>query len=144
MSTPIKPRRTGGRKPRVTIGAGSLERLEGLADGAMARHPDLADRLLEELGRAKIVPDAKLPDDVVAMHRHVTYRDESTGQDKTVTLVYPEEADISRGYVSVLTPIGIALLGLAEEATFPWETRDGTRRVLTVVSVAPTHEISGA
>lgn len=144
MSTLTKPRRTGGRKPRVTIGAGSLEHLEGLADGALARQPDLADRLLDELGRAKIVPDAKLPGNVVAMHRPVTYRDESTGQNKTVTLVYPEEADIAHGHVSVLTPIGIALLGLAEEATFHWETRDGIKRVLTVVSVAPAHETSGA
>ncbi|MEC7761696.1 MAG: nucleoside diphosphate kinase regulator [Pseudomonadota bacterium] len=140
MSTLTKPRHTGGRKPRVTIGAGSLEHLEGLSDGAMASQPKLADLLLEELGRAKIVPDTNLPDDVVAMHRPVTYRDESTGRDKTVTLVYPEEADIARGHVSVLTPIRIALLGLAEKATFPWETRDGTKRMLSVVSVARVDE----
>lgn len=126
--------------PRVTISAGSLDHLEGLADGALSRQPDLADRLLDELGRAKIVPDAKLPDNVVAMNRPVTYRDESTGRDKTVTLVYPEDADIACGRISILTPIGIALLGLAEGASFPWETRDGAKRVLTVVSVARAHE----
>lgn len=140
MSAQPKTRRIGGRKPRVVISAASLEHLEGLAEGAMARQPDLANRLLDELARARIVSDAKLPDDVVAMGRSVTYRDESTDQEKTVTPVYPEEADIAQGRMSVFTPIGIALLGLAEGASFQWEARDGALRQLTVVAVARTLE----
>lgn len=137
MTTTTTPRRRGGRKPRVVISADSLDHLEGLAEGAMSRQPALADRLLDELGRARIVPEAKLPADVVAMGRAVTYRDETTGQEKTVTPVYPEEADIAQGRISVLTPIGIALLGLAEGAAFSWEARDGSARTLTVVRVEP-------
>ena len=65
----------------------------------------------------------------------VTYRDESTRQERTVTLVYPEEADIAKMRVSVMTPIGVALLGLAEGASFYWDTRENQRRLLTVLSV---------
>ncbi|NKX75602.1 nucleoside diphosphate kinase regulator [Tritonibacter mobilis] len=124
------------RRPRVVIGADCLGRLEALAEGAIQRNPDLADRLLDEIGRARIVPAAKLPQNVVAIGRAVTYRDETTGQDKTVIPVYPEEADIARGRISILTPIGVALIGLAEGASLHWDTRDGERRILTVLHVA--------
>ncbi|MEC7257437.1 MAG: GreA/GreB family elongation factor, partial [Pseudomonadota bacterium] len=93
-----------GRRPRVVINAESLDRLEALAEGAIQRNPDLADRLLGEIGRARIVPAAKLPPNVVAIGRAVTYRDESTGQEKTVTPVFPEDADIASGRISILTP----------------------------------------
>ena len=119
------------RRPRVVIGADCLGRLEALAEGAIQRNPDLADRLLEEIGRARIVAEAKVPQNVVAIGRAVTYRDETTGQD------YPEEADIARGRISILTPIGVALIGLAEGASLYWDTRDGERRVLTVLDVVP-------
>lgn len=125
-----------GRRPKVVIGADCLGRLEALVESAIQRNPDLADRLLGEIGRARIVPAAKLPQNVVAIGRAVTYRDESTGQEKTVTPVYPEDADIARGRISILTPIGVALIGLAEGASLHWDTRDGERRVLTVLHVA--------
>ena len=127
---------TGGRRPKVVISADCLDRLEALAEGAIQRNSDLADRLLGEIGRARVVSAAKLPPNVVAIGRAVTYRDESTGQEKTVTPVYPEDADIARGRISILTPIGVALIGLAEGASLHWDTRDGKRRVLTVLHVA--------
>ncbi|WP_163850792.1 nucleoside diphosphate kinase regulator [Pseudooceanicola aestuarii] len=126
-----------GRRPKVVIGADSLDRLEALAEGAIQRNPDLADRLVGEIGRARIVPAAKLPPDVVATGQAVTYRDEATGQEKTVTPVFPEDADIAQGQISILTPIGVALIGLAEGASLPRETRDGQRRMLTVMHVGP-------
>ena len=67
----------------------------------------------------------------------MTYRDETTGREQTVTLVFPGEADIALGRVSVLTPIGVALLGLAEGASSSWDTLQGETRRLTVVRVAP-------
>ena len=124
------------RRPRISIAAECLDRLEALAEGAMRRDPHLADRLLGEIGRARIVPMAKLPANVVAIGRAVTYRDETTGQEKTVIPVFPEDADIANGRISILTPIGVALIGLAEGASLDWETRDGQSRVLTVLRVA--------
>ncbi|WP_299822095.1 nucleoside diphosphate kinase regulator [uncultured Jannaschia sp.] len=135
--------RGAGRRPRVVIDADRLSRLEALAEGAMQRDPKLADRLLEELGRARIVPAAKLPPDVVAVGRPVTYRDETTGAEKTVTPVWPEEADIAQGRISVMTPIGVALIGLAEGASLHWDRRDGERRILTIVRVASHDAIEG-
>jgi regulator of nucleoside diphosphate kinase len=129
------PKKQAKRNPKVVINANDLAHLEGLADGMMRRNPALADRLFEEIGRARIVAAAKMPKDVVTMGSTVTYRDETTGQEKSVTLVYPENADISQLRVSVMTPIGVALLGLATGASFYWDTRDDQRRMLTVIRV---------
>ena len=58
--------------------------------------------------------------------------------EQTVTLVLPQQADIAQGRASILTPIGVALIGLKEGSSFSWETRDGQTRRLTVVRVSPT------
>lgn len=123
------------RAPKLVINEDELTHIEALAEGGYQRNPVLADRLLDELGRARIVPADKMPSDVVSIGSSVVYRDETTGQEKTVTLVYPENADISRNRVSLMTPIGVSLLGLAEGAAFYWDTRDDQRRMLTVISV---------
>ena len=133
LTQTAKPRRA--RSPRIVINADDLAHIEALAEGAMQRNPALADRLLDELGRARIVAPAKMPANVVSIGSTVTYRDESTGLEKTVTLVFPEDADITRQRVSVMTPIGVALLGLAEGAEFYWDTRDNQRRMLSVTKV---------
>jgi regulator of nucleoside diphosphate kinase len=128
-------KRPAKRDPKVVINADDLAHLEGLADGMMKNHPALADRLFEEIGRARIVTPAKMPKNVVTMGSTVTYRDEATGQEKSVSLVYPEEADITQLRVSVMTPIGVALLGLSEGARFYWDTRANQRRMLTILEV---------
>lgn len=128
----IKPSK---RSPKIVINADDLAHLEGLADGMTRRNPALADRLFEEISRARIVAPAKMPANVVTMGSTVTYRDETTSQEKSVILVYPENADIAQARVSVITPIGVALLGLAEGASFHWDTRDNERRTLTVIAV---------
>ncbi|WP_411352317.1 nucleoside diphosphate kinase regulator [Leisingera aquaemixtae] len=131
------------RRPKLIIADDCADKLEMLAEGAIRRNPELADRLLGELGRARIVPRAKLPANVVSIGREVTYRDEATGQEKTVTPVYPEAADIAQGRISILTPIGVALIGLAEGASLHWHTRDGEKRVLTVLRVASQYVAEG-
>lgn len=136
MSTSLQAtKKQTKRSPKIVINADDLEHLEGLADGMMRRQPALADRLFDEIARARIVASSKMPKNVVSMGSRVTYRDEATGQEKSVTLVYPEEADIARLRVSVTTPIGVALLGLAEGASFHWETRGNQRRMLTIIQV---------
>lgn len=136
MSTPLQaPKKPTKRTPKIVINADELAHLESLADGMLRRQPALADRLFDEIGRARVVAASKMPKNVVSMGSTVTYRDETTGQEKSVTLVYPEEADITRLRVSVLTPIGVALLGLAEGASFYWDTRENQRRMLTIITV---------
>lgn len=128
---------TRRRAPRVTIDQSHLADLESLAEGAMDRSPQVADKLFEELSRARIVDSGKLPANVVTIGNTVTYRDETTGAERTVTLVYPREADISQNRVSVVTPIGVALLGLTEGASFSWEARNNVTHQFTIVRVEP-------
>lgn len=128
-------KRGGARAPKIVINADHLAHIEALAEGAMQRNPDLADRLFDEISRARIVARAKMPANVVSIGSTVTYRDETTGLEKSVTLTFPENADISCQRVSLMTPIGVALLGLAEGAEFFWDTRDDQRRTLTVIRV---------
>ena len=125
------------RHPQITIAQETVDHLEALVEGASARMPALAERLLEELSRARILPAARIPADVVGIGSRVTWRDETTGQEQTATLVWPEEADIDAGRASVLTPIGVALIGLKAGARFQWETRSGEHRDLTVLAVGP-------
>jgi regulator of nucleoside diphosphate kinase len=135
-TSPLPSVKPSKRNPKIVINADDLAHLESLGDGMTRRNPALADRFFEEIARARIVPPSKMPTDVISMGSSVTYRDESTGQEKSIILVYPEDADIAQMRVSVMTPIGVALLGLAEGASFYWDTRDDQRRTLTVISVA--------
>ncbi|MFX0547143.1 nucleoside diphosphate kinase regulator [Roseovarius sp. S1116L3] len=123
------------RQPRIVLNAEDLPRIEALAEGAIVRNPALADRMFDEINRAQIVPASEMPGDVIGIGSTATYRDETTGQEKAFTLVYPEDANIALDRVSVLTPIGVALLGLAEGAAFHWDTRANQRRTLTVIRV---------
>lgn len=68
--------------------------------------PDLAAELAEEIGRALVLARGKHPQHIVCMNSEVEFRDDTTGRVQTVTLVYPEDADISHRKVSVLTPVG--------------------------------------
>lgn len=122
-------------RPPVTIASDKLDRLERLAEGAMARNPDLADRLLTELARARVLAPERMPEDVAGIGSAVTFRDETTGREQTVVLAWPEDADIAAGRASVLTPIGVALIGLRAGARFTWETRVGETRELAVLTV---------
>ena len=91
--------------------------------------------LQSELARAIVVSDEAVPPDVVTMHSCVTYIDEATGVRREVTLVYPPEADGAQGRVSVLAPVGTALLGLSAGQSIDWPFPDGRRRRLTVHGV---------
>jgi regulator of nucleoside diphosphate kinase len=136
MTLTIQSASVSRKTAAITLDAAQADQLEALAAGALRRSPALADKLLGEIARARIVETERLPRDVVALGREVTYRDETTGREQTVTLVLPQQADIAQGRASILTPIGVALIGLREGSSFSWETRDGQTRRLTVVQVS--------
>mgnify|MGYP000471004531 CR=1 FL=1 len=121
--------------PRVTLTALDHERLSGLARAALRTMPDVAANLADELDRADVLPKGRQPIDVVSMGYEVEFRDESTGRTQKVTLVYPSEADIEQGKISVLTPVGTALIGLSTGTSITWETRTGQLKRLTVLAV---------
>lgn len=122
-------------KPRIILSSEDYERLSALAHAARKRMPDLADELANEVGRARVLAKGKHPLHIVCMNSEVEFRDDTTGKVQTVTLVYPETADISKRKVSVLTPVGTALIGVRAGHSIAWETPMGELRHLTVLSV---------
>lgn len=127
--------RTHVLRPQITIGDADYRKLVSLAMAVPAAADD-GDDLFSELERARVVTQAKLARDVVRMGSSVTFRAD-TGTERAVTLVYPADADISAGKISVLTPIGTALIGLRVGQSITWTARDGQRHVLTLLSAAP-------
>ena len=122
-------------KPIATLSAEDYERLSALANAARKRMPDLADELADEIGRAHVLAKGEHPQHSVCMNSEVEFRDDTTGRAQRVTLVYPDEADISHRKISVLTPVGTALIGLRTGHSITWETPNGEVRQLTVISV---------
>lgn len=122
------------RKPNIKISKTDHQRLLTLANGAVDRLPEVSNELLNELDRARVVEDGGVPADTVQMGSTVTFKPD-TGEAKTVSLVFPGEADISQGKISILTPIGTALLGLSTGQAISWTARDGRTHELSVLEV---------
>lgn len=118
------------KSPAITVSTTDYERLLRLIDqqtsGPLAA---LADALDDELSRAAVVDDDAVPPDIVRMHSTCVFRFDDTLEEREITLVYPIEADLEKGRVSVLAPIGTALLGLPKGKSITWPTPKGPRRV---------------
>ena len=121
-------------KPSIVVSDHDHARLTGLASGALDRVPDIAEELQSEMDRAQVVRAGAVPTDVVQMGSTVEFRSDS-GQRRRVTLVFPRDADISASRISILTPIGTALIGLSPGQSIQWTGRDGRKHELTVLEV---------
>lgn len=119
-------------KPEIFITESDRKTLQQLAFAALSV-PDVADELLNELDRAKTTDEEKA-NQYIGIGSKATFTT-SSGDEKTVELVMPADADISVGKISILTPIGVALLGLAEGQSINWTARDGRTGTLTVRKV---------
>jgi regulator of nucleoside diphosphate kinase len=122
-------------RPPIAIDANHFARLSALSSLTNGPMTEVCEYLREELDRAHVLPTEKLRPDIVSIGSEVEFRDEHTGKSQVVTLVYPLDADITRRRVSVLTPVGAALLGLSVNQTISFHTRTGERRELTVLKV---------
>lgn len=98
--------------------------------------------LAGELRRALVLPRAQVPRDVVTMHSTVRLRDLETGEDATYTLAYPHEADIESNRLSVLAPVGTALLGYRVGDVVEWPVPAGVARFRIEEVVPPSTERS--
>ena len=122
------------RPPAITIARSEHARLSNLADLLAERDPHAAEQLAAELDRARIVDDARMARGVIRMGSIAEFRiDDEAPQ--TAELVFPKDADISRQRISVLTPVGAALLGLSAGQSIAWAARDGRVRRLSIVAV---------
>ena len=117
--------------PPITITSADMRRLNVLALSDAAP----AESLAREIDRANIVPVHQAMPELVRMGSLVKYRENTTGQLREVTLVYPREADGEANRVSVLTPFGAALIGLSVGQTMEFETPHGEKLSLTVLQV---------
>lgn len=123
------------RRPAVHLIDTEADTLTNLAISVEERLPQVSELLLDEIARATVHKAARIPSDVVTMHATVEFIDEASGAARTVQLVYPKNADISAGRISILTPIGAGLIGLREGQSIQWPDRDGHQRKLTIVKV---------
>ena len=123
--------------PPLVIAAEDYGRLAFIATASMMgrRQPPAGAVLADELVRASVVPAADVPPSVVTMGSTVEFRDEVNPRTSQATLVYPGEEDTDIGLVSVLTPIGAALIGLSEGQSIRWRSALGHWRDLTVLRV---------
>jgi regulator of nucleoside diphosphate kinase len=123
--------------PPVTISVNDYDRLAWVATAGVHSRRDLeaAGLLADELMRATVVAAQAIPPSVATMHSRVEFRDEVTGAVRRVTLVYPGEEDPATGLHSVLTPVGAALIGLAEGQSIRWRAPKGGWRSLTLLRV---------
>lgn len=121
-------------RPPIVISDADKGQLSKIARAAANRLPDIAEELMFELERAEICDSRHVPLGVVRMHSRVRFLTDR-GSAHSLTLVYPEEADIIRDRLSILSPIGTALIGLAEGQVMRWTDRAGQSRWLRVVEV---------
>ena len=120
--------------PQIIVSDADYERLTDLATASMQRLPDVARELLAEMDRAKVVDAGAVPADVVRMGSTVTFKSDD-GQTRRMTLVYPADESLDQHRISVMTPIGAALIGLHVGQSISWTARDGRRHDLTVLKV---------
>ncbi|MGI6355359.1 MAG: nucleoside diphosphate kinase regulator [Lentisphaerae bacterium] len=120
------------KKRKIYITSFDKDRLEELVavagDFGEHRRSDL-EILYQELQRAMTVEAKKIPADVVTMNSKVLLRDTTSGREMTYSLVFPREANIDTGAISVLAPIGTAILGYREGDIVEWEVPSGKRTI---------------
>jgi regulator of nucleoside diphosphate kinase len=120
-------------------------RLEALIDEAeeFGGHDrkDL-EALMEELAHAEVVSSEDIPPDVVTMNSKVVLRDVDTSEEMTFTLVFPEDADVDTGSISILAPVGTAILGYRKGDVIEWPVPSGMRRI-TIEEILYQPEAAG-
>lgn len=122
------------RLPAITLARSDHERLANLADALADRDSVAVDQLAAELERARVVADDRLAQGTVRMGAVVRFSLDGA-EPRTVRLVYPGEADIEQGRISVLTPVGAALIGLAAGQSIDWTGQDNRSHRLQVLEV---------
>jgi len=118
--------------------ADTLTRL--VESAAWSRDSRSAELLDEELGRARVVADDALPASSVALDSRVRFQDLQTGEQREITLVLPWKVDSAQGRISVLSPVGSALIGLSVGDDIDWPLPSGRLRQIRVLAVSERTE----
>jgi|SRR5215204_7796879 len=131
--------------PPLVISARDREPLVSVAKSALSsdRAAPTASNLLSEVARATVCAEDAVPRNVVVMGSEVEVHDDVRKTHARVRLVFPDEVALAADAVSVLTPLGVALIGLSEGASIEWCTATGDLSRITVVRVLPRREQVG-
>ena len=130
-------------RPTIIINELDAERIDRLLEKAEFASLPVADALNEELDRAQMCTPETMPHDVVTMNSQVKFRNLTTGEELTRTLVYPAQMTDSSTQLSVLAPVGAALLGLRTGDTIHWELPGGASTHLEVLELLYQPEAAG-
>lgn len=129
--------------PPIVVSSLDLERIEALLEAPAHRHFPGASALRAEIARASIVEPQQMPADVVTMNSTARIVDEHNREEYELTLVYPREADGDPGKVSVLAPVGSAILGLRVGDSIRWPMPGGREAALRIASISYQPEAAG-
>ncbi len=119
------------KQKNILITKQDMEDLRQILDPArrpLSKDPQLLETLEQELDRAQIVSPSQVPEDLVTMNSQVRLKDLDTGIDAIYVLVFPRNADFAQGRISVLAPIGTAILGYRVGDVIKWRVPGGKRR----------------
>ncbi len=129
--------------PPIIVSSHDIRRLEALLASPLAAGSVVAAQLEQELTRAEVREPAAMPADVVTMNSEVECLDAASGVSRRLRLVYPVDADVDAGRVSVLAPVGAALLGLSAGQSIDWPLPGGKTSRLQVQRVVEQPEAAG-
>jgi regulator of nucleoside diphosphate kinase len=130
-------------KPKITISSLDAVRLEMLIDSLDDKHFPNKDDLLDEIERANIVAPEEIPANVVTMNSTIVFTIESTEKEFSLTLVYPKDSDGGKDRISILAPVGSALLGLSEGDQISWPKPGGDQMLVRIKKIIYQPERSG-
>ncbi|KFE64356.1 nucleoside diphosphate kinase regulator [Hyalangium minutum] len=145
MNSPAKiDARFTSTSPALRITAEDMAKLRTVVERYLeGSRASAAEQLELELDRAVVVSQREIPPDVVTMRSRILFEDVETGRRREATLVYPEEADMEQSRVSILAPVGLALLGLRVDDTIEWPLPQARRARLRIMEVLYQPEAAG-
>lgn len=112
----------------ICITRRDMQRLRSLLDNPdLMRQKPYLEQLERELDRAEVAESTEIPADTITMNSPALLVDLETDEEMLLTLVYPEHAYIPEGRISVLAPVGMAILGCRQGETVEWEVPEGIR-----------------
>ena len=126
---------SSGLPPSIIVSSHDMDRLDAMLESPAVSQTPAGIALAEELNRATVVAPDQVPEGTVMMHSRVECEDELQNEKHVLTLVYPREADVEQVKVSILAPVGTALLGLSIGQTMDWVAPGGRKLRLRVTAV---------
>lgn len=130
-------------RPKIVISRVDAERLENLLESLPRKDIPGVNELMAELERAEIVEPEALPPAVVSMNSTVRFEIESSSEEFELTLVYPKDVDATGSRISILAPVGSALLGLSEGDVIEWPRPGGGMLTVRIRKVTYQPERAG-